>query len=233
VDFVVMDAAKAFVSGGPDKGAGVEPGLMLTGKDRVALDATGVAILREFGASSLTKKPVFALDQIRRAAELGVGACPHQPWSWCRSTNGAGKRREDPGHPQARVGERRRSDTSAAAGGSKAITLTPIVGTPRRHYAEMFIPGDPHFFGFLTGLHERHITELLTRRVSRGATCVDVGANIGYFSAIMACLAGPQGRVVAYEPVPENFEVLKVNVKIAGACGNNIVPVNAAVSDSD
>jgi len=73
VDFVVMDAAKAFVSGGPDKGAGVEPGLMLAGKDRVALDAAGVAILREFGASSLMKKPVFELDQIRRAAELGVG----------------------------------------------------------------------------------------------------------------------------------------------------------------
>jgi uncharacterized protein (DUF362 family) len=74
VGLVVMDAAKAFVDGGPDKGTEVEPGLMLAGKDRVALDAAGVAILREFGASSLMKKPVFELDQIRRAAELGVGA---------------------------------------------------------------------------------------------------------------------------------------------------------------
>ncbi len=30
----------------------------------------------------------------------------------------------------------------AYAGGRKAITLTPIVGTPRRDYAEMFIPGE-------------------------------------------------------------------------------------------
>ncbi|OFW56673.1 MAG: hypothetical protein A2133_06015 [Actinobacteria bacterium RBG_16_64_13] len=74
VDFVIMDAAAAFIDGGPDKGTEVEPGLMLAGKDRVALDAAGVAILREFGASSLMKKPVFELDQIRRAAELGVGA---------------------------------------------------------------------------------------------------------------------------------------------------------------
>jgi len=73
VDFVIMDAAKAFVDGGPDKGTEVEPGLMLAAKDRVALDAVGVAILREFGASSLKEKPVFELDQIRRAAELGVG----------------------------------------------------------------------------------------------------------------------------------------------------------------
>jgi ribonuclease Z len=30
----------------------------------------------------------------------------------------------------------------AFLGGTKAITLTPVVGTPRREYAEMFIPGE-------------------------------------------------------------------------------------------
>jgi len=30
----------------------------------------------------------------------------------------------------------------AFAGGTKAITLTPVVGTPRREYAELFIPGE-------------------------------------------------------------------------------------------
>jgi uncharacterized protein (DUF362 family) len=74
VDFVIMDAAEAFIDGGPDKGTEVAPGLMLGGKDRVALDAAGVAILREFGNTSLGKKPVFEQDQLRRAAELGIGA---------------------------------------------------------------------------------------------------------------------------------------------------------------
>ena len=27
-------------------------------------------------------------------------------------------------------------------GGTKAITTTPMVGTPRREYAEMFVPGE-------------------------------------------------------------------------------------------
>ena len=76
VDFVIMDGAKAFVSGGPDKGEEVDPGLMLGSADRVAVDAAGVAILREFGCTTLGKKPVFELDQFRRAAELGVGAGP-------------------------------------------------------------------------------------------------------------------------------------------------------------
>jgi uncharacterized protein (DUF362 family) len=74
VDLVLMDATEAFVSGGPDKGALVKPGLMLASRDRVAIDAVGVAILRSYGASSLAKKPIFEQDQIRRAAELGVGA---------------------------------------------------------------------------------------------------------------------------------------------------------------
>lgn len=74
VVLVITDATQAFVSGGPDKGTEVTPGLMLASRDRVAIDAVGVAILRGFGASSLTEKPIFELDQIRRAAELGVGA---------------------------------------------------------------------------------------------------------------------------------------------------------------
>lgn len=74
VDFVVMDAIKAFVSGGPEKGTVVEPNLLLASRDRVAIDAVGVAILRRYGASSLMNKPIFEMDQIQRAAELGVGA---------------------------------------------------------------------------------------------------------------------------------------------------------------
>lgn len=73
VAFVVMDATKAFVSGGPERGTEVEPNLLLASGDRVAIDAVGVAILRKNGASSVMKKSIFELDQIRRAAELGVG----------------------------------------------------------------------------------------------------------------------------------------------------------------
>jgi uncharacterized protein (DUF362 family) len=73
VAFVIMDATKAFVSGGPESGTVVEPNLLLASVDRVAIDAVGVAILRMKGASSIMKKPIFELDQIRRAAELGVG----------------------------------------------------------------------------------------------------------------------------------------------------------------
>jgi uncharacterized protein (DUF362 family) len=74
VDLIVMDAVEAFVTGGPDTGELVHPGLMLASRDRVALDAVGVAILRSYGSTQdVMMGKVFELDQIRRAAEIDVG----------------------------------------------------------------------------------------------------------------------------------------------------------------
>jgi uncharacterized protein (DUF362 family) len=69
-----MDGIKAFISGGPEKGELVEPNLLLASEDRVAIDAVGVAILRIYGANQhIGKGSIFELDQLRRAAELGIG----------------------------------------------------------------------------------------------------------------------------------------------------------------
>jgi FkbM family methyltransferase len=42
-----------------------------------------------------------------------------------------------------------------------------------------------------------------------GMTFVDVGANVGYFSALAARLVGERGRVIAFEPSPYAFERLR------------------------
>ncbi len=74
VDFVIMDAAEAFVRGGPERGELVKPNVILASKDRVAIDAVGVAILRSYGSTpEVMKDRIFDLEQISRAAELGVG----------------------------------------------------------------------------------------------------------------------------------------------------------------
>ncbi|WP_309493160.1 DUF362 domain-containing protein [Candidatus Hecatella orcuttiae] len=74
VDLVLMDALEAFVSGGPERGELVKPSLLLASRDRVAIDAVGVAILRSHGSTKeVMKGRIFDLDQIRRAAELGLG----------------------------------------------------------------------------------------------------------------------------------------------------------------
>ena len=74
VDFVIMDAIKAFITKGPEQGELVEPNLILASADRVAIDAVGIAILRNYGVkTSIGEGRIFELDQIRRAVELGVG----------------------------------------------------------------------------------------------------------------------------------------------------------------
>lgn len=73
-DLVVMDGVEAFVDGGPDRGARVEAKVMVASTDRVAIDAVGVAILRLLGTTpEVSRGPVFAQEQIARAAELGLG----------------------------------------------------------------------------------------------------------------------------------------------------------------
>jgi len=50
--------------------------------------------------------------------------------------------------------------------------------------------------------------------IKKGDVVVDIGANIGYYSLIFAKLVGNNGKVYAFEPEPNNFELLKKNVMI-------------------
>lgn len=48
-----------------------------------------------------------------------------------------------------------------------------------------------------------------------GMTMLDVGAHVGYFALLAAQQVGPGGRVVAIEPDPDNFALLKANARSA------------------
>lgn len=52
----------------------------------------------------------------------------------------------------------------------------------------------------LDGYWEMWLTELLVKVVKPGMKVVDIGANLGYFSLLMADLVGPTGQVHAFEP---------------------------------
>ncbi len=71
---VLLDGMEAFISGGPETGTKAAPGVIIAGVDRVAVDAVGVAVLRLYGTGGeVGRGPIFALEQIARAVELGVG----------------------------------------------------------------------------------------------------------------------------------------------------------------
>jgi len=71
---IVVDAMEAFANQGPEKGRVVQPGVILAGTDRIAIDAVGVAILRHFGTTAqVSQGPIFQQEQIKRAVALGLG----------------------------------------------------------------------------------------------------------------------------------------------------------------
>ena len=71
---IVMDGVNAFVDGGPSNGKMVEAGVFIAGTDRVAVDAVGVAVLKDLGSNeTIMNRKIFEQDQIRRAVELGLG----------------------------------------------------------------------------------------------------------------------------------------------------------------
>ncbi len=63
---------------------------------------------------------------------------------------------------------------------------------------------------------EPELLYILRKEISSSMTCMDLGANIGYITLLMADLVGPTGLVYAVEPDPFNFEFLKMNVDING-----------------
>lgn len=73
-DFVLMDGVDVFVDGGPDRGTRREGNVMLLSRDRVALDAVGLAVLKDLGSNrEIMEVPIFKQEQIARAVELGLG----------------------------------------------------------------------------------------------------------------------------------------------------------------
>ncbi len=90
------------------------------------------------------------------------------------------------------------------------------------------------FFGMTInedGHYEPFETALVKRMIKPGFTCLDIGANAGYYSLLFSKLAGPKGRVYAFEPEKKNYDLLVENVRVNGY--DNIITEHSAVSDEN
>ena len=74
-DLIVLDGIDAFVDGGPATGIRAQGNVFLASSDRVAIDAVGVAVLKDLGSNDkIMNTRIFDQEQIARAAEIGIGA---------------------------------------------------------------------------------------------------------------------------------------------------------------
>ena len=79
------------------------------------------------------------------------------------------------------------------------------------------------------GTHEERVQAFARSIVRDGDVIYDIGAHAGFFSLLFGRLAGPSGRVYAFEPSRPNFERLRANIQ-----ANRLAQIEArhlAISD--
>lgn len=79
--------------------------------------------------------------------------------------------------------------------------------------------------------YEPLTTEIAKRIVKPGMNAVDVGANIGYYTLLLAGLVGKEGVVQSIEPQADNYRMLTRNVGRNKA--DNVLATCTALSDRD
>ena len=91
----------------------------------------------------------------------------------------------------------------------------------RLHYARQikkncFVTDEPEY-------------KILHRLINPGDWVIDVGANVGHYTKKFSELVGPQGRVIALEPIPITFSLLSANTLMFTY--PNVTLINAAASN--
>ncbi len=64
----------------------------------------------------------------------------------------------------------------------------------------------------------------LEKIIEPGFVCLDIGANLGYYSVALSRLAGPQGQVLAVEPIPDFQAIWQDNVRRSGVRNLTLLP---------
>ena len=77
--------------------------------------------------------------------------------------------------------------------------------------------------------YEPRYVRALRSLISEGQNVVDMGANIGFYSVLFSGWVGSTGKVIAYEPDPNNLRLLEQNVA-ANKC-TNVSIINKALAD--
>lgn len=80
-------------------------------------------------------------------------------------------------------------------------------------------------------MFERTETGFFRKRVREGFVCVDVGANVGYFTHLFAEYTGDSGRVIAVEPIKRNAKLIELNSVINGT-DSNVTVINKAITEN-
>jgi FkbM family methyltransferase len=103
------------------------------------------------------------------------------------------------------------------------VATVPGGARVRLHYRE-----DVGLATLLGGGWERAELEYASSLAKPGTAALDVGANVGVHTAVLASAVGSTGRVFAFEPEPTNLARLRANIAQNAFANVQIYPVAAA-----
>lgn len=81
----------------------------------------------------------------------------------------------------------------------------------------------------IRGRYEAHYMHLLASIIKPGDTVIDIGANEGYVSLLLAMKVGAHGNIYSIEPNPSNVKALEANISLNALTNISVIP--RAVSD--
>jgi FkbM family methyltransferase len=90
----------------------------------------------------------------------------------------------------------------------QAVTISEGVGAGLKFAPDSSNPD------FARGTYELPLQKALAHYLKPGDVFYDIGANIGFFTVLAAHLVGKSGCVYAFEPVPENAQRIRHNLKL-------------------
>ena len=67
---------------------------------------------------------------------------------------------------------------------------------------------------YFTGSYEEAETNFCFKIIKKGDICIDIGANIGFYTLLFSILCSENGKVYAVEPVGRNLDILKYNISL-------------------
>jgi FkbM family methyltransferase len=79
------------------------------------------------------------------------------------------------------------------------------------------------------GTYEKEQQHLFTETIKKDDVFYDIGANVGFYSLIASQKVGGNGRVYAFEPVPENLYYIKKHFELNN-CTNTVI-ISGGVSN--
>ena len=109
---------------------------------------------------------------------------------------------------------------------ARGLSLPFVVGPLRGNWWQLASGGK--ITRLLLGTYEPEQSGLFRTHIRPGDQILDIGAAAGYYTLLSARLVGDSGRVVSFEPDPNNLKFLRSHVEQNGLSHVTVLPIALA-----